>query len=356
VDPANAHLAELGTLWRWFEGTIAPGYSPLYSAIATAVADDREVLGLVQATPPDAHHPPALLAAVHYLLLGGLDHPLGAVYGGESDADPAPLFRDLCLSHRDELVELLAFRRVQTNEVGRSSLIGPGLLWAAGRYGAPLQLVDVGCSAGLNLLCDEYLLDYGPYGRTGSTEAEVRIECEVVGGPPPVAPRLPDVAGRTGIDRNPPDLADPDDARWLLACVWPDTGRLERSATAIRRAAGRQPAIHAGDAVALLPGVLAGLGPGLVVVVTTWAYAYLLPEQRPAFVDALRATGRHRPVVWVAAEGRGVVEAMDASGMPGPPDAPECDVLSAWSFDGGTEEIVALALVHSHGQWLDWRA
>ena len=49
--------------------------------------------------PPVAHNPVLLLAAVHHLLLGGLDHPLAAVYAGESEADPGPLFVDLCLEN-----------------------------------------------------------------------------------------------------------------------------------------------------------------------------------------------------------------------------------------------------------------
>ena len=135
----------------------------------------------------------------------------------------------------------------------------------------------------------------------------------------------------------------------------PDTGRLERTAAAIGRAATRQPRIEVGDAVARLPDVLDGLGPGLIVVVTTWAYAYLLPAQRPAFVDALRTVGRRRPLVWISGEGRGVVEGVDASDLPGPAHAPVCDVLGAWRFAGDDEQARALALVHSHGQWLDWR-
>lgn len=353
---ADTHLAELSSLWRWFAGTIEPGYSPLYSAIAAAVSEDEDILALVRATPPAAHHPPALLAAVHYLLLGGLDHPLADVYRGESAAAVAPLFRDVCLSQRDELLDILTVRRVQTNEVGRSSLIAPALIWAASALGWPLQLVDVGCSAGLNLLCDEYLLDYGADGHTGPADAAVRVHCRVSGGRPPMAPLLPELSGRIGIDLHPPDLTDPDDARWLLACMWPDTGRLARTAVAIDNAAGHPPVVRTGDAVELLPEVLEGLGAGLVVVVTTWAYAYLLPQQRPAFVDALRAAGRRRRVVWVAAEGRGVVEGVDASSMPGPPDAPECDVLSAWTFDDDGDRVTPLALVHSHGQWIDWRA
>ena len=142
---------ELGPIWEWFADTSCKGYSPLYDRICRVVAHDDAVLALVQEAPPPAHQPNVLLGVVHYLLLGGLDHPLAAVYAGESDADPGPLFVDVCLTHRAEVLALMETRRTQTNECGRSAVIGPALTWVAAQYGAPLALLDVGASAGLNL-------------------------------------------------------------------------------------------------------------------------------------------------------------------------------------------------------------
>src|SRR4051812_32945112 len=98
----NERAAELGAVWSLIADT-SFGTAPIYDRIARAVATDEEILTFVLGAPPHAHFPLLLLAAVHYLLLGGLDHPLGAVYDGRSDADPAPLFKDLCLTHRAEL-------------------------------------------------------------------------------------------------------------------------------------------------------------------------------------------------------------------------------------------------------------
>jgi hypothetical protein len=216
---------ELGRLWAWFAEHQFRGYSPLYERIAGAVSTSAEVLELQAQAPLDAHLPPVLLGAVHYLLLGGLDHPLADVYAERSGADPAPLFLDLCRSHHDELLALIEVRRVQTNDCGRSALLGPGLTWLSARLPDPMGLVDVGASAGLNLIADRYRLDYGAHGTTGPAGSPVLIHCEVVGGHPPISAELPPLAARMGLDRSPIDLADADDARWLLACVWPDTGR-----------------------------------------------------------------------------------------------------------------------------------
>ena len=158
---------DLAAVWTYFADTSCGEYSPLYDRICRTVAASDEVLALIAEAPPRGHLPNVLLGAVHYLLLGGLDDPLAEVYAGRSDADVGPLFVDFCLRHRDELLDLLATRHTNTNEVGRSALLGPALTVVATRVGAPLGLVDVGCSAGVNLLCDHYLLDYGPGGTTG---------------------------------------------------------------------------------------------------------------------------------------------------------------------------------------------
>jgi len=349
-------IEDLAVLWRWFAANNCSGYSPLYERIALSVADDRELLELVQSSPPSSHLPPALLAASHYLVLGGVDHPLAEVYAGRSAVDPVPMFRDLCLGHRDEVLAVLATRHIQTNDCGRCTAIGPGLTWFSNQIDGPFALVDVGASAGLNLLCDRYLLDYGDHGVTGPADSAVRIDCAVTGGDPPVAPHLPPFADRIGVDRSPVDLADPDDARWLLACVWPDTGRLERTAASIELAQADLPRLIAGDANEMLPGVLAGLDTGVpAVVMTTWSFAYLSLEQRHRFVELLEEASADRPLGWLSADADGVVDMF--AGASGPHENGTVpNVLGAALFEGGTHADSLLALVHQHGGWIDWRA
>src|SRR4051794_17942908 len=89
-----APMRDLAAIWVYVADISCRGYSPLYDRICRIVAESDDVLDLVSQAPRRAHNPVLLLAAVHYLLLGGLDHPLAAVYAGESDADPGPLFID----------------------------------------------------------------------------------------------------------------------------------------------------------------------------------------------------------------------------------------------------------------------
>ena len=351
TDPTD----DLSALWAWFADEHCPGDSPLYERICGAVSADRELLEFVRQAPSGAHMPLTLLAAVHYLILDGLDHPLADVYAGRSDADPAPLFLDLCRTHRPELAALLAVRLVQTNDCGRSAAIGPGLTWLSSRLDEPFGLVDVGASAGINLLCDRYRIDYGDHGTTGPAGSPVEIACRVVAGEPPIADRLPAIGSRIGIDRAPIDLTDPDDARWLLACVWPDSDRLERTAASIGLARDDPPLVIPGNAVDTLPGVLADLPEAQsAVVVTTAAAGYFSIEQRRRFLSVLEAGSTDRSVAWLSAETGGVVEALADAAAPDH-DLPDCDVLGALTFEGGKGTAHLLGFVHRHGAWMDWR-
>lgn len=346
---------DFAVMWEWFSAHCRTT-SPLYERIAAAVAGDHEILELVQAAPPSAHLPPALLAAVHYLILEGTDHPLAEVYAGRSDADPGPLFLDFFRSRQADVLAILAVRHIQTNECGRSAVIGPGITWVASHLEGPYSLIDVGTSAGLNLLCDAYRIDYGPYGATGPADAAVQLSCRVVGGRPPIAAQLPSFASRTGIDRSPIDLGDPDDARWLLACVWPDTGRLAHTAAAIAQAHANPPTVIGGDANAVLPGVLRELPGGTTaIVMTTWAFAYLTIDDRETFVQLLDEASHRRPIAWVSAEGAGTVAAFAETDLDHETVEGVSDVLGAIVFDRGQRRAQLLAFTQEHGAQLDWR-
>lgn len=348
---------QLAELWDWFADTQCRRYSPLYEQVCRAVARSDDVLAMVEEAPPEGHMPTVLLAAVHYLVLSGLDHPLAAVYAGAPGGEVGPLFVDVCRTQHEAIRTILATRHTNTNEVGRSAVLGPALTEAAARVGAPIGLVDVGCSAGLNLLCDRYLLDYGAHGMTGPPEAPVRLACDVTSGTPPIADLLPRIATRIGLDRDPVHLADDADMRWQLACVWPDTGRLARSRTALDLARAADLQIVEGDAVDALPALLTSLpGACVPVVVTTWALAYLRSDRRTEFVDVLRDASADRPIAWISGEAAGVVHPLGDVAVP--PDALGIDasVLGLVVFDRGDLDASVLGFVHPHGRSLAWLA
>jgi hypothetical protein len=351
---AGETVEPLSQIWRRFAEAECGTYSPLYAAISHSVADDPELLGLAAAAPPSGQQPNVLLAAVHYLLLGGITHPLAEVYAGRADPDLAPvLFRDLCLSQRHNVGRLLASRHTQTNEPGRAALLAVGLAAAADLEGEPIGLLDAGCSAGLNLLIDRYRFEYGPIGGLGPIDSPVTITCELRG-TAPVPTRLPTIAARLGVDRSPVDVAKADDARWLLACVWPDTGRLARTAAAIELARRHPPKVISGDMVTDLDAALDTFGPSLpIVVVTTSSCGYLSVEQRHAFVAILARRARRQPLAWLSMDAPGVVDV-----VPVPPTIGQAgvsaSVMGLVTFETGTAVGRALGLCHAHGAWMEW--
>jgi hypothetical protein len=248
----------------------------------------------------------------------------------------------------------MARRQIQTNECGRSAVIALALSEVETRVGTPEVLVDAGASAGLNLLYDRYHLDYGSLGSLGDAASAVRVPCEVRGREQ-LPDGVPDIARRVGIDRTPVDVTDPEDVRWQLACVWPDTGRLDRTAAALAIAATAPPEVRAGDMVdALVPTIESMTGDGLVCVVTSWAYAYLRRRDRARFVEAVRQAAAARPVVWLSLEGAGVVDLFEPP-EPSGPWAIAPSVVGFVTFGRAGSHADALALTHPHGSAFAWR-
>ena len=345
----------LSQIWRDFGANECGAYSPLYAAICRSVADDPDLLALTAAAPPAGQQPNVLLAAVHYLVLSGLAHPLAEIYAGRADPGPAPaLFRDLCLAHRPTVSRILGTRHTQTNEPGRAALLAVGLAAAADPLGEPVGLLDAGCSAGLNLLIDRYRFDYGPAGRLGPAGSPVQISCALRGAPAPA--RLPVIAARLGLDRAPVDVTQADDARWLLACVWPDTGRLARTAAAIELARRHPPPVRSGDMVTDLDAALETFDPGLpVVVVTTSACWYLSVPRRQAFLAVLARRARRQRLAWLSVDTAGVVDLGPVRPAPAG-TGPATSVMGLVTFESGPPAGRALAWCHAHGAWLDWLA
>ena len=119
-NPHAVDLDELAARFRRFATTEVEETSPLYHALALAVAGDRDLLLLAAEAQPG--QPPAnmLLGAVHLLLLRTPDHELAAYFPDLAAAPGAPAaavpaFRAFCATHAGEIAALLRSHLVQTN-------------------------------------------------------------------------------------------------------------------------------------------------------------------------------------------------------------------------------------------------
>jgi hypothetical protein len=238
-------------------------------------------------------------------LSDGPSHALHAALRDDSpdvDAVTEPAVRSALDASRTGLWTTLGLRRVQTNDTSR----GLVWLWPAEIAGAsdgsrPLVLVDVGCSAGLNLIAD----------------ALPPIWTTTSGRPLDVAQR-PSVVGRYGLDERPLDVARVDDARWLRACVWPgETDRLRRLDLAIKkflaaRERGEPVEVLKRDAIAAPAFVrsVSARAPenALTIVYQTMMSGYLDAKSRAAFEEGLHQLVMSSPpgsVLWIDLEVKG---------------------------------------------------
>jgi hypothetical protein len=340
---------ELGQRFVRFAERECRGVSTLYERLALGIADDPELLAIAARARPDQPPPNLLLAAVHLLLLKGAHHPLAAYYPSISPsadpyADAFPAFRDFCLQQREPLIALLDTRIVQTNEVRRSACLLPAFGKVARRFGRPLALVELGASAGLNLLFDRYQFDYGDGRQYGDVASPVLIVCASHGHRVPPLPRqLPKVAWRVGLDLHPVDLRDPEEALWLRALVWPDhrirAAVLER---AIEVARNDPPRLLPGDALELLPEVLAEAPPDAALCVFHTHTLNQLDESARARLTAiLEDHATHRDL------GRVSIERL------GTPEPPRLELVT---YASGQRTEQHLANCDPHGGWIDWVA
>jgi hypothetical protein len=300
------------------------GRSPLYVELLRRYAEDPVAAEIVGPNPAwDA--PLRLLGGLHYLVLGG------------RAAWDDPLER-----HRGFLSDFVATQGVQTNEVQRSWVLLPLLLRVAQRTGAAeFDLVELGPSAGLNLLWDRYHYRYDA-GEWGSEDALLRFEGEERRPiPGDLLGLKPAVRARIGIDQAPIDVRSEAGARLLRSFVWAGQDeRLRRLDQAIEAVRADPPELVRGDYVEALPDVLAGLPrDGLTVVFQTASFGYIGDEGRARVRAVLEEAGRNRQLVFIST---------------GKPRAPEedCWGLRLVYWPGGEREFAGHA--DFHGSWLQW--
>ncbi len=356
----EADLVELADFYRYLADAEFAGYCELYAGLAREVAEDPELLGTIASFGSRAKVLPVLVnAAVHDLLLAEPDQELAAVYRGEAPAELAwPLFRALVLARSEDLHRTVASRTIQTNEVGRSSILLPALTAVHRLAGRPLALIELGPSAGLNLAFDRYGYHYDNGVGAGAADSPVQLTCAVRGSwAPPIGETMPPIASRVGIDISPIDVRDEVACRWLEACIWPLVpDRAARLRAAIGVARADPPPLRRGHALELLPEVIAEVPADVVpVVATTWVLAYFSSDERKALGALLDDVGGRRDLAGLTSEYPGVAPWIDPPGRDATDNAGQAaSLLGLRWWHGGHATSVALAWTHAHGQWIDW--
>jgi hypothetical protein len=290
--------------------------SPLSAAVLAHVGAElhrggplREVLAPVEGRPIGEAVMLRLLAGLHLLVLDGRAPELAEHYpsvGGAPGARSALAAAiDAAVDrHVGELTEAMTVG-VQTNEPGRSATLIGGLVEAA-RLGRPLEVLEVGASAGLNLRFDRYRYE-GRHGALGPADSPLRFARPWLGAEPTLPDRL-DVAVRAGCDLSPLDPASAADRLRLRSYVWADQlDRLARLDAALEVARALPVAVDQADAVTWLGDRLARRTPGCTtVVVHSIVLQYLPPLDRHRLLRTVEEAGArataNAPLAWLRME------------------------------------------------------
>jgi len=274
--------------------------------------------------------PIRLLGGLHYLALG-------------DGVDPWTATHETIAEHREWLARFVAEQDVQTNEVGRCFALLPAFLELARASGRRVELLELGPSAGLNLLVDRYGYRYrrGPWGAAGA--AVVLSGTELGAVPAELLAVDLRVGRRRGIDLNPVDVSTDEGVRLLTSFVWADQWhRLERLRRAVDVARRDPPELLRGDYVELLPQLLAGRdGDALTIVFQTASTQYIDRERYQRVRAALRAAAEDGPLGWVS------TQRFDEEGESGPGYPLE---IALWP----EHDARVVARMGYHGEWLDY--
>ncbi|MFN7400292.1 MAG: DUF2332 domain-containing protein [Sandaracinobacter sp.] len=325
--------------------------SPFTALLCTLVADRLDPaiplarrLDAWPGNPQDDALMLRITGGLHALVRSGKAPTLAALYPPAPAPDPDALWAALAPVLAGKAILPWLDSAPQTNEVARSGVLVPGFLTIAAETGLPLALLELGCSAGLNLVPDRYAYRLGTL-EAGNPDSCLRIEPVWEGAAPPAVPLK--IASRAGVDLNPLDLLSPDARNRLLAYVWPDQPqRLERMARAIAITAEDMPEIVQGDAADFVETRVETRKGVTTTVFHSIAFQYFPPETQARIEahmeQAAASATRAAPLAWLRFE----LEPGADSGVP--------PSLRLRLWPGGEDRLLARA--HPHGKLVQWLA
>ncbi|MBR0552575.1 DUF2332 domain-containing protein [Stakelama marina] len=323
----------------------APIYARICVALAKGLTRESRTGARVLDWPGEPTRdalPLRLIGGLHALVLASADDELADVFLGAVTDERAvkAVLQRVLIDHDERLCSWLD-GPPQTNEPGRSGALMTGLLEVARRHGPKLEILEIGSSAGLNLLIDRYGFDLGDV-RVGPADAPVRIAPDWRG-EQPVSAEVEIVSTR-GCDVRPLDATDPAVEARLAAYVWAEVPeRLERVRGAIAMQREKPVDLAQADAADWVEARLAepqDAGVTLVLMHSVvWQYLPDATAERisAAMRDAAARATAERPLAWVMMEPNRDLGRQEVR-------------VRSWPGDGNWRLV---AIAHAHGLWVE---
>lgn len=282
-----------------------------------------------------------LIGGLHALHRRGAPELAPVFTGAETDPERVAALLAAAFAAHDAALLPWLDGPPQTNEAGRSAGLMTAILHLAARYGPRFELLEIGSSAGLNLLIGAYRFDLGGV-TTGPVDSPVEIKPEWRGPPPPQA--SVEVVSARGVDIQPLDLADDRNAERLEAYCWVENvERQARLARTIAMVRAEGVALEQGDAADWVEARLAEPQPEGVtrVLMHSVVWQYLSDTAQHRIAEAMQAAGARatpgRPLGWVMMEPNRDLHRHEVR-------------VRGWP---GETVMELVALTHAHGAWVE---
>ncbi|KON87739.1 hypothetical protein AF332_13455 [Sporosarcina globispora] len=278
------------------------GSSNLYEFLSYKIAEDNKLLVLASEARDGQPVPNLFLGAIHYLLLKGKEHDLKEFYPSlvENPRNPHESFqsfKDFCRINSQEIKEILKEKIVQTNEVRRCAYLYPVFSYIFQQTDKPLALIEIGTSAGLQLLWDKYSYSYGTGETFGNPNSNVHLSSEIKGDHVPLFPEgMPPVASRVGVDLYINDLNNMEDYLWLKSLIWPEHQErrtlFEKAAQCVKE---NPISLIEGNGVELLPKLIEDIPEKHSICVFHTHVANQMPAKvKENLLSIIKASGQNR--------------------------------------------------------------
>lgn len=287
----------------------SPFTARLIERLAADIEADGPTAALVDAWPTNPRADALslrLTGALHDAALSGRAPDLASAYPAAkpnwSMDEVWPLARAF-LEREQAWVAAFIRSAPQTNETRRSIGLLAGFLDTAGRHAMPMDTLEIGASAGLNLHWDRFA--YRTDSWTWGGESAVVVDTDWRGAAPNLDARIA-VRRRAGCDLNPLDVRDPTQRLRLRSYIWPDQPeRLARFDGAADMAIASGVSIERADAAEWLEKRLGSRARDAVTVVYhSIFYQYPPRETRQRIAEVIAAAGEANaaPLVWLRFE------------------------------------------------------
>ncbi|MEO0883809.1 MAG: DUF2332 family protein [Pseudomonadota bacterium] len=300
--------------------------SPFTAALCELMANDLKAAGPVATLVDDWPTNPLkdalalrLCGALHHAALTDASPELAAAYPKSEaawDMDTLwPFAQEHLTDAENKVREFLQFPP-QTNETRRAIALLPGFLQIAAMFGKPLNLLELGASAGLNQNWEKFNYQTAAWQRSGSSD--VIVDTDWRGPAPDALDQDIEIAARAACDQNPLNIHDIDATTRLKSYTWPDQlDRLKRFDAAVSLAREMDTTVEKADAAEWVRRKLGNLPPGQTTIV--YHSVFLQYPPRDVIQDIITAietaginTTEAAPLAWLCFEPEGLFQAKRA--------------------------------------------